>query len=121
MTSSTNDTEAEYFFPPPPIEGNERLVPIRSWAEMFFEMQVTNVEFNEFWYESVEEGVAYFFSWFGSPRSTILVVWDDDPSTHIECRTFGDILLPDAEATPIITEIIHLFRSAGYWQGEAHH
>ena len=121
MTSSRKHPEAGYDFPPPPIEGSERLVPIRSWADMFFEMQVTSVEFDAFWYESVEEGVAYFFSWLGSPRSTILVVYDDDPSTHIECRTVGDILLPEAEAIPIITEVIHLFRSAGYWQDEAHH
>ncbi len=121
MTSPAPDTEAEYFLPLPPIAGSERLVPITSWAEMYSEIQVTGVEFDEFWYESVEEGVAYFFRWIESPRSTILVVWDSDRPTHIECRTIGDILVPDKDAEPMQAEVVHLFRSAGYWQGEAHH
>jgi hypothetical protein len=56
--SRTDDT-----FPPPPVEGSELLVPITSWTEMFFETEITNVEFDEFWDNRVEEGVAYFFCW----------------------------------------------------------
>ena len=121
MSTLQNDTEAEYFFVSPPIPGNERLLQITSWEEIYLETQTTGVEFDEFWYESVEEGVAYFFVWLGPPRSTVLVVWDDNDPTHIECRTFGDVLVSEADTTPILAEVVHLFRSAGFWQGEANH
>lgn len=45
---------------------------------MFREAAITGVEFDLFWYDSVEEGVAYLFSWLGEPRSTVLVVWNDE-------------------------------------------
>jgi hypothetical protein len=50
-------------FPPPPIRGTARLKPISSWAEMHGETEVTKVEFDLFWYDSVLDGVAYFFRW----------------------------------------------------------
>jgi hypothetical protein len=82
---------------------------------MFHEKQVTGVEFDEFWYESVEEGVAYFFSWLGNPRSTVLVVWNDKEPTYIECRKVGDQLASEIEAASIHAEITQLFRNAGFW------
>jgi len=121
MSSPQNDTEAEYLFPPPPINGSERLVPITSWAEMFRETQITSVEFDAFWYESVEGGVAYFFKWLSVPRATVLVVWDKFKPTHVECRSVGDVLIPEADAAPILAEVVDLFRGAGFWQDEAHH
>jgi hypothetical protein len=48
-------------FPRPPIQGNALLVPIKSWTEMHDETRVSGVEFDLFWYNSVTEGVAYFF------------------------------------------------------------
>jgi hypothetical protein len=102
-------------FPSPPIEASENLLPITSWADMFIEMRITGVDFDAFWDESIEEGVAYFFRWIGHPRATVLVVWDDEQPTHIECRTYGDIELSDELAQPIIQDVIGLFHKAGYW------
>lgn len=115
MKIENQDTKANGTFPPAPVKGSASLVPITTWAEMFSETQVTGVNFDEFWYESVEEGVAYFFSWFGNPRSTVLVVWNDKEPTHIECRKVGDQLASEIEAAPIHAEVTQLFRNAGFW------
>ncbi len=121
MMSRANDTEAKAAFPPPPVTGSELLVPITSWSEMFRETAITGVEFDLFWYDSVEEGVAYFFSWLGEPRSTVLVVWSYKEPTHIECRKGNDLLASPAESLPIIAEVTHMFRSAGFWREKTNH
>lgn len=108
-------------FPPPPIEASDFLLPITSWEDMFIEMRITGVDFDAFWDESIEEGVAYFFRWVGSPRATVLVVWDDEQPTHIECRTCGDRQISDDEAQPIIDDVVRLFHEAGFWRNVAHH
>lgn len=107
------DTE-EVAFPPSPILASDLLTPIISWSEMLRETEITGVEFDLFWYESVEEGAAYFFRWLGNPRSTVLVVWEDDGPTHIEARSVGDQLVSPAESEPIVAEIMRLFYEAGY-------
>lgn len=81
---------------------------------MFREETTTGVEFDAFWHESVEQGVAYFFRWLGEPRSTVLVVWDKEGLTHVECRKTGDLYLSTAESMPIIAELGRAFRSAGF-------
>ena len=113
MKSRTTDTETEAVFPPSPVAASELLVPITSWPEMIRETAVTGAEFDLFWYDSVEERVAYFFSWRGEPRATVLVVWDDGGPTHIECRKVGDTVTSESESIPIIAEVTHMFRSAG--------
>lgn len=108
-------------FPAPPIKGSRRLVPIRSWSEMFREVQVTGVEFEEFWYASVEDEVAYFFRWLGEPRCTVLVIWQDEGPTHVECRTLGDVEVLGSDAVFIAAEVAYLFRAAGFgWIGVLH-
>lgn len=121
MTPQPNDTKTESTFPLPPIRGNKRLVPITSWLDMFREKQVTGVEFDEYWYEGVESGAVFFFSWLGGPRATVLVVWDGRHPTHIECRSLGAALISDKDAEPILAEVTQLFREAGSWQGEVIH
>ncbi len=121
MKKKSNDTEVRTAFPPPPIAASELLVPITSWPEMFREATITGVEFDLFWYDSVKDGVAYFFSWLGEPRSTVLVVWTDDAPTHIECRKWKDILATPMECVPIITEVTQMFRSAGFWREQVNH
>jgi hypothetical protein len=64
-------------FPSPPIPGTKRLVPITSWPEMYDETTTTKVEFDQSWYDSVVDGVAYFFRRLGEPRATVLIVWDE--------------------------------------------
>lgn len=108
-------------FPPPPISGTERLVPITSWPEMHRETEATKVEFDLFWYDCVLDGVAYFFRWLGEPRATVLVVWDDTAPTHIECRKWADVLLSEEELATIIVEVTHAFRAAGYWPDKTDH
>lgn len=121
MKIRTTDTEAEASFPHPPVAASEMLVPIVSWPEMHRETAVTGVDFGLFWYESVEECVAYFFRWLGEPRSTVLVVWNDKGPTHIECRKVGDLLLSTTESMPIIAEVNQVFRRAGFWREKADH
>jgi hypothetical protein len=108
-------------FPPPPVEATDFLSPITSWEDMFSEMRITGVDFDSFWDESVEEGVAYFFRWMGEPRATVLVVWDDEKPTHIECRTNGDVLLTDGLASEIEEEVVAQFNKAGFWRNEVRH
>jgi hypothetical protein len=116
-----NDTDLKAAFPPSPVAASELLVPISSWPEMVRETAITGVEFDLFWYDSVEEGVAYFFSWLGEPRSTVLVVWNDKEPTHIECRKVGDLVASNTETLPIVAAVTYMFRSAGFWRDKASH
>jgi hypothetical protein len=118
-------------FPPPPVEGTARLIPITSWYEMYRETILNGVEFDLFWLESVEERVAYFFRWIGEPRCTVLVVWSSE-RLHIECqkanpaKNWGTerpavdpregqaVALSAAESLPIEGEVTYLFRDAGF-------
>lgn len=111
----------EAALPPSPVAASELLAPITSWSDMVREAAITGVEFDLFWYESVEEGAAYFFRWLGQPRSTVLVVWEKDGPTHIECRKAGDQLLDPAESEPINAEIMRLFYEAGYCRNSTQH
>jgi hypothetical protein len=81
---------------------------------MHQEALTTGVAFDAFWLESVEEGVAYFFRWAGTPRATILAVWNEDSLTHVECRGQGDRLLTAQESQEAVDEIHRLFSCAGY-------
>jgi len=72
-------------FPPPPVKGSKLLAPITTWPDIFREAKVTGIIFDDFWYDSIEERAAYFFRWLGEPRSTVLVVWNDEMPNHIEC------------------------------------
>ena len=114
MKNRLADTKAEATFPSPPIAASELLAPITSWPEMFREETITGVEFDAFWYQSVEEGVAYFFRWLGEPRSTVLAIWDGEGFTHVECRKSGDLPLSTAESMPIIEEIARAIRNGGF-------
>ncbi len=122
MRNRTGHTEKlEGVFPPPPVEATKLLAPITTWPNMFREAEVTGIIFDEFWYDCVEDGVAYFFSWLGEPRSTVLVVWNDKMPTHIECRKKGDLPATADESEHIIAEVTLLFRNAGFWQNRVTH
>ncbi|MCG6535637.1 MAG: hypothetical protein L7F78_13305 [Syntrophales bacterium LBB04] len=122
MRERTNDTEIiDNYFPPSPVEATELLVPITTWPEIFREAKVTGIIFDEFWYDSVEDGVAYFFLWLGELRSTVLVVWDEEKPTHIECRKSGDLPTSPDESERILAEVTHLFRNAGFWRNHFIH
>ena len=108
-------------FPESPVDADDLLVPITCWSGIYRESQITGIEFDQFWYESVEERVAYFFSWLGSPRSTVLVIWDEESLVHIECRTLGDLLVSEQEAEPIVAKVVNEFRQAGFWQDRVLH
>ena len=108
-------------FPQPPIPGSELLIPITSWESMYAETQVTGVEFEQFWFDSVEEGMAYFFSWLGDPRATVLIVWTDEGPTHIESRTFGDTVVIGTGANAVVATAILQFRNEGYWPNLTEH
>ena len=103
-------------FPDSPVPASDLLVPITCWSEMVCESRITGIEFDQFWYESVKDGVAYFFRWLGAPRSTVLVITYDDLLYHLECRTLGDQLVPRLEAEPIIAEVMKQFQDAGFWR-----
>lgn len=121
MKKQVNDKKIEGAFPRPPVKASELLVPITTWSEMFSETRITSVKFDKFWYDSVEDGLAYFFRWLGEPRSTVLVVWNNERPTHIECRRIDDLLVPAAESEQIIAEVTQLFRNAGFWRNDVIH
>jgi hypothetical protein len=79
---------------------------------MYRETQVTGVEFDAFWLESANEGVACFFSWTGGVRATVLVVLDDEEILHLECRGEGDRLLSAEAVAPIALEAWRVLGSA---------
>ena len=99
-------------FPPPPIVGSDQLVPITTKTGMLEEMLVSGAEFDDFWNESVEENVAYFFKWLGEFRATVLVVWGDEGPTHIESVKAGSLSLTDEERQSVRDEVTRLFQEA---------
>ncbi len=101
-------------FPPCPVKGSALLVPIRSWAEIHAERLVTGVEFDEFWYDQVQSRVAYFFRWMGSPRQTVLAIWDGNALTHVECRMQGDEVGSALQIEQAVLATKRAFRLAGY-------
>lgn len=113
--------DTDGIFPPSPVCRSELLVPITSWSEMYRETEITKVTFDLFWYDSVNDGVAYFFRWLGEPRSTVMVVWDNKGPTLIECRKVGDMLVSDEELATITAEVTSAFRAAGFWRKVASH
>ncbi|MBN1547659.1 MAG: hypothetical protein JW902_13495 [Syntrophaceae bacterium] len=115
MKIGITDTKLGDEFPPPPVKGSDLLVPITTWAHMLQETQVTGVQFDEFWCDSVENDVAYFFRWLGEPRATVLLVWDDEGLMYIECRKSGDMLVSEDESERILSEVIKLFPNTGFW------
>jgi len=121
MKIKITDSMMNDAFPPPPVNGNDLLVPITSWVELFCETQVTGIELEEFWLEHIDAGVAYLFRWLGEPRATVLVIWTDERPTHIECRTLGDSPVTEVDSEPIIAEVTKLFRDAGFWSGYVNH
>ena len=82
---------------------------------MFCESKITGVEFDQFWYESVLDGVCYFFRWLGKRRATVLVIFDESAPSYMECRSLGDTLIPRDEAELILVEVMGLFQMHGYW------
>ena len=114
MSVRANDTQIVPPFPSCPVAAGSLLVPITSWPDMFRETEITGVEFSEFWYESVEDRVAYFFRWLGEPRATVLAIWESKQLTFVECRKSGDVPVSALEAMPIVTEVIRAFQSAGF-------
>lgn len=92
-------------YPAPPFPQTLCLRPISSWAAMVEEMSTTGVVFDEFWYSSVLDGVAYFFEWRGVARATVLVVYCSDEVSHIEARGWCDVLVSELEMIMIVDEI----------------
>ena len=101
-------------WPPSPIVGTDLLVPITSWEMMLEETRITGVEFDGFWLEQVESGVAYFFRWLANPRATVLVIWKDREVGHAECRGIGDRVFSKEEARAIVNRAVRLFEGSGY-------
>ncbi len=90
------------------------LVPIRSWAEMHGESRRMGIEFDAFWYDRVQAGVAHFFQWLGSPRQTVLAVLDERILVQVECRGEGDREIAADDAREAMEATRRAFGSAGY-------
>ena len=69
MATFRSDTELNANFPRPPVLATRQLEPLASWPALCREPPVTGIEFDLFWYECIEEEVAYFFRWTGMPRA----------------------------------------------------
>jgi hypothetical protein len=101
-------------WPPSPIQGTELLVPITSWEMMLDETKITGVEFDGFWLDNVESGVAYFFRWLGEPRATVLAIWDGKDLKHLECRGVGDTELERPDSADVVQSAYAQFSRAGF-------
>lgn len=112
MTSWTAD-RIDTEFPPSPVAGTAFLRPLRSWREVYEENKVTETEFDAFWYQSVIDGIAYFYSWLGEPRATVLVVRDNAGGLFVECRTVGDRHLSSDESAPIVEHVTKAYSTIG--------
>ena len=75
--------------PPSPIPASGALAPLRTWAEILEKHRHHGIEFGAFLYESLAEGVCFFYR-SRTPRAIVLVVLDNGQLRHIECRTSGE-------------------------------
>jgi len=115
------NTTTDGLFPPHPVESGSALVPIKSWADMFLETEVTGIEFDAFWYRIVEGGAGCYFRRMGVPRCTVLVLWNVDGPELIECRASGNRLLAAPEDDSIVAQVTQLFLAAGYFGAYPRH
>jgi hypothetical protein len=117
MNKQNRDFPIDGKFPTPPVPGSKILTPITSWEEMYHETLVTGFKFDEFWDESIHEGVAYFFRWLGNPRATVLVIWESDRLTHVEGLKAGGTLLSEAEMVQVNAELARAFAHTSFERG----
>ena len=99
--------------PTSPIPGSAVLFPLKSWQEIYIEHRRHGIDFDAFWYESLEAGICSFYRWSGSPRSVVLAVFDTSTLRHIECRKQGDVELDPDESAPIVAELVREFARIG--------
>jgi hypothetical protein len=102
-------------WPRPPIGPHGNLSPIGSWAEMVAEMAATSVEFDAYWLDQAEAGIAHFYRWV-SPRSraTVLVVWSGKEVHSVCCRGPGDSPLRPKQLSAIEAQLREGFGRAGF-------
>lgn len=97
------------------------LRPLVSHDELKAEAKVTGIAVERFWINRVSDGVAYFYSWHGEPRSTILVVHEprEREVPFIEVRTFGDMPVEGPHFRQIAESVSSVYSAAGYktWDG----
>src|SRR5258708_17354727 len=76
-------------FPVSPIRLHPLLKPLNSVSAIAEDAEEMNIAFETLWIENVYESVAYFFSWRGDPRATVLLVIDGNSIAHVECQGAG--------------------------------
>ena len=72
-------------FPEPPIPGDDRLKPLTSSAEMQREAREMRSCLHKLIAE-VFDGAVYFYSWNGSERATVLVIYSPGELAHLEVK-----------------------------------
>ena len=97
-------------FPPIPVAASSLLRPITTWRDSLDESAASGIAFDELRDQSVADGAACFFRWFGSPRATVLVVWDDTGPMHFECRRTEETPLTPSAQVPVVDELSRRFR-----------
>ncbi len=100
-------------FPESPLRPHPLLTPLGSVSAIAEDAEKMNIAFETLWIENVYEGVAYFFSWRGEPRATVLIVVNDDRVTHVECQGQGGRKIESNEFQPIGAVLQTLCRHAG--------
>jgi hypothetical protein len=104
-----SDVAIDDSFPPVPVAASSLPKPITTWRDIFDESTASGVAFDELREQSVADSAARLFRWFGSPRATVLVVWDDTGPTPVECRKTVDPPLTPSEQAPVVDEVSRSF------------
>ena len=114
MLQERFDTPFNTIFPAWALDRTDDLVSIASWRDLHAETEVTGVEIDQFWCESIDDGVAYFFKWLGEPRATVLAVAGEQSLTFVECRQSWDKPVGQLAATEVVSTVVKAFGRAGF-------
>ena len=101
-------------FPVPPIRFHPLLRPLNSVSAIAEDAEEIGIAFEALWIENVYEEVAYFFSWCGEPRATLLVVINGNAVSHVECQGMGGRKIEGDEFQPIGRVLQELCREGGF-------
>jgi hypothetical protein len=102
-------------FPVPPIQGTDLLIPIASAEDLLREHKEMEIVFDNCWMSGVISwNTAYFFRWSGEIPAVVLVIFERNRLTHIECLTRGGSPVPTPQRSTILSSVVQSFEDEGY-------
>jgi hypothetical protein len=115
MAAGKTNAALEHSFPPPPVRGSDLLVPLLSPEDMARDAMEMNIPYEPWDDEEVRAHVAYFFSWRGIERATVLTVFVPNKElTNFECQAYSEASVMPSTLKAIHDTVTKLFRAAGF-------